>query len=154
MINQLSGQSERTMLHVGVRNSGSVEAVSAPPAKPVTATALAPKSVANDNVEISTEARQLSRTQSDQNPVATARGLDAQKNEDTQRATASFIEVVKYFPPYLGDTKRMELLENYPQLLKEIKKMMMPPPLDLVTSSVKNPDTTLGDTGNTSSTAP
>jgi len=146
MINQLGGQTERNVLHVGVPNPGTPDTVSAVVPKPVrSSNGDFTKTVPQDSVELSNEARQLSQSLRDQKRVTATHDKELQKTANVQQEKATYFEVVKYFPPFLGNTKRLEVLENYPQLLKEIEKMMVPPPLDMSVTTANSSGTTSTD---------
>jgi hypothetical protein len=143
MISQLSAQGERSITAIGIRNSAKPELAATSPAQPERAKSASSNSVKNqDSVVLSEEARQLSATVRDpKRTVAPGDNEPPQKAEEPKEKT-TYAEVVKYFPPYLGNLKRLEILRNYPQLLHEVESMMVPPPYDLLATTVTTDQTT------------
>lgn len=133
------------------KQESSVKAVSQPqPKVSLPSMERVPRSQAKDQVVLSDQSRLLSKIlPSDSGVDPKSVSLAEQSyyvkpaEEQPVQKSASAVEMLKYFPPFLSSTRRREILDNYPQLRNQINKMTVPPPLDL-TYVLKGQETTVG----------
>jgi len=131
---------------VGINLSSSIARESASTPSPYATPAIEPASqsqsttkpeivATQDNIVLSEQSIRMSQVlQGNDNLQEAAKTPKKAEAQVSANKSATYFDVTKNFPPFLSNKRKMEIMENYPFLRKEIEKMTVPPPFELAYS--------------------